>query len=230
MKTSKFAWFILCLAILMISACQSTEKTDTAKPKAADTDTSQVGIESANGVVPTSSTYRVAGMTAIKSYIQGYKKHKITKDEAILQLRLFKTWADLISVSSGSGLINWSDAMYGYYFDFNTLYNYMDSIRRYNDAQKIDSLKIDGLRLYHGAKLLSSGFMPDVFFYPTRDTLNIDTIDADYVSFRNKFLNGNKFVDEAKFLELLKEEIEKVPVDEGGNGYNATFPCPQQCP
>ncbi|MEQ9048988.1 MAG: hypothetical protein RLP11_01700 [Marinoscillum sp.] len=194
-------------------------------------DIAEAGIQSNRGVIPTRATPDVARQSEIKSYIRGPKKHRITQGDATIQLRLFKIWADRISIQAGAGSVNWSEAMYGYYFDFGTLYNYVDSIRQYNDTQSVDSLKIDGLRLYHGAKLLPSGFMPDVFFYPTRDTLYIDTIDDDYVTFRSKFFNGNKaLMTDEEFFEQLREEIENTPFEEGGSGYNATFPCPQSCP
>lgn len=229
MKNFRITGIILCSLMIFSMGCGKKPNANESQPRT--NEIAQAGIQSNRGVIPTRTTPDIAKQSEIKSYIRGPKKHRITKGDATIQLSLFKIWADRISVKAGAGSINWSEAMYGYYFDFSTLYNYVDSIRQYNDAQSVDSLKIDGLRLYHGAKLLPSGFMPDVFFYPTRDTLNIDSIDAHYVSFRNKFFDGNKLLmSDESFFEMLREEIDNPLTEPGGSGYNATFPCPQSCP
>lgn len=221
MKTIKHFLAVMVMASILYSCGCDKQKS-----------TSAVSTES-EGFVVTRSTPDRASDADIQHYIRTTvpqkKTFRINEGSAFLKLSFYKIWAQRISSQNGNGRIDWENAMYGYLVNFDSLYSYMTYIKGIKD-----SLDITGLRVYQGAEHLSSGFMPDVFFYPTTsDGRNIDPIDLDYQKIEDQFFNGEKMVDDQKFYELIEELKQTYGEDflgDAGGGYNSTLPCPQSCP
>lgn len=174
--------------------------------------------------IVTSQTPLRASANHIREYMTQVipnKKTKIDNSVAAVKLGLFKYWADEINRVGSKPPVNWTDASYGFLFNFDELYKYMDSIKTANVAAPADK-KVDGIRVYLGASHYKSGFVPDVFLFPTNNGKNVKPIDRDYQLRLEKLDNDP---------QALFEELMAVPLTVGdGSGFNSSFPCPQSCP
>ncbi|WP_421893991.1 hypothetical protein [Marinoscillum sp.] len=173
----------------------------------------------------TDVTPMIANYSDINEYRDSVPKRNSRIDWKVARAKLnaFKVWADFIDNGQPDLSIEWSKVMYGFVYDFDSLYSYLDSLKKINDDPTVhDSLKIDGIRVYLGADYYKSGFVPSVFLFPTKNNKNIRNIDLDYPSFLEEY-NG----DGEAIIEALKNELH---FEGDGSGYNNSLPCPQTCP
>lgn len=229
-KLMKGPFWILAL-FLCVTSCGGENNTASGTSQV-DSGQTPIPAETEDvGFVVTANTRLRANQADITAYmrntIPSKKTFRLDSQTATIKLALYKAWAQLIA----GGNIDWSTANYGYLMHFDSLYNYMDSIKLANDklrSEGNESLVIDGIRIYPGAVQLSSGLCPDVFLYPTINKKNIDSIDEHYNIVKENFeksIGG----DQEEFIRYLGGELMKLSA-EGGNGYNSSLPCPQTCP